>query len=263
MYWADYLADTGHLTTLQHGAYLLLIAHYWKNEHLPVEEAQLARIARMDNLTWSRNRDTIADLFGDDWTHWRIEQELEKSRVISCKRRASAHKMHSKCSANAVQMDTQLQSHTHKKDIEGNSGRKKAGSRIPDGWLPKIESVEKAQKLGFSPREITREAEKFKNHAREKDRRAVLWDAAFDNWVINAAGYQNKSPPSDNSGGFAAFPNSPEFQAWRSFARDGGKSAFSKLLDQREMEGRPFNFESRWPPGFKNEEMNGENQASH
>lgn len=140
------------------------------------------------------------------------------------------------------------------KYIEGNPGRKKPAIRIPDDWVPKSNSVEKAARLGFSAAEIGRESQKFKNHAREKDRRAVRWDAAFDNWIINAAGYQNKSPPiTAGSNGFQALPGTPEFSAWKSYASDSGKSALVRILNQREMEGRAFSFETQWPPNHRTE----------
>jgi uncharacterized protein YdaU (DUF1376 family) len=41
----DYLADTMHLTTLQHGIYVRLIMHYWKRRGLPWELRQLAQIS--------------------------------------------------------------------------------------------------------------------------------------------------------------------------------------------------------------------------
>jgi len=42
----DYLADTAHLTAQQHGIYLLLIMHYWRNESLPDNDTQLFVIAK-------------------------------------------------------------------------------------------------------------------------------------------------------------------------------------------------------------------------
>lgn len=46
-YIADYLADTSHLTTPQHGAYLLLMAHSWRTGPLPNDLEALIQITKM------------------------------------------------------------------------------------------------------------------------------------------------------------------------------------------------------------------------
>lgn len=80
LYVADYLADTGHLSAAEHGAYLLLIMHYWVNGGLPAEDRKLARIARMSPRKWARVRSTIAGFFGPGWFHERIDIELRRKR---------------------------------------------------------------------------------------------------------------------------------------------------------------------------------------
>jgi uncharacterized protein YdaU (DUF1376 family) len=82
-YPADYLAATGHLTPAQHGAYLLLIMHYWVKGSLPTEDHFLARIVRMSEREWQRHRAVIAAFFTSNWKHVRIEEELEKARTKS------------------------------------------------------------------------------------------------------------------------------------------------------------------------------------
>lgn len=79
IYWGDYLRDTRDLTTLQHGAYLLLIAHYWQHDGLPPDERRLAAITGLSPATWKANRDAIADKFQEGWKHKRIDDEIEKA----------------------------------------------------------------------------------------------------------------------------------------------------------------------------------------
>lgn len=93
---ADYLADTGHLTATEHGAYMLLIMHYWQNGHLPENEKLIARVARMTADQWEESRDVLAMLFGPGWTHKRIDAELSKADEIIEKRRAAAESRYSK-----------------------------------------------------------------------------------------------------------------------------------------------------------------------
>lgn len=79
LYIADYLADTGHLDCAEHGAYLLLIMHYWQRKGLPNDDKKLASIARAKLEQWQAMKDTLADLFGPNWTHARVDTELQKA----------------------------------------------------------------------------------------------------------------------------------------------------------------------------------------
>lgn len=98
---ADYLADTGHLTATEHGAYLLLIMHYWQNGALPENERLIARIAKLSLEQWEESRDMLAMLFGPGWKHKRIDAELAKADDIIEKRRSAASSRHSKSKSNA------------------------------------------------------------------------------------------------------------------------------------------------------------------
>ena len=86
LYVGDYLADTGHLTTAQHGAYLLLLMHYWRKHELPDDDVQLAAIAKLPLRIWLAMRTTIQAFFQEGWKHKRVEQELSKRQAIAAKR---------------------------------------------------------------------------------------------------------------------------------------------------------------------------------
>lgn len=106
----DYLADTGHLTGAEHGAYMLMIMHYWQNGSLPENERLIARIARMDAAQWEDSRDVLAMLFGPNWSHKRIDAELAKADDIIEKRRAAADARHGKSKRGASAVHVQSKS---------------------------------------------------------------------------------------------------------------------------------------------------------
>ena len=127
LYVADYRADTAHLNAAQHGAYLLLIMHYWQTGELPIDDAPLARIACMTPAEWRKTKPVIASFFTSNWRHKRIDRELARMVDVSNKRRAAAEQRHSKrvpiaeqeqsnSDANAEQMDTHSHSHSQRKE---------------------------------------------------------------------------------------------------------------------------------------------------
>jgi uncharacterized protein YdaU (DUF1376 family) len=85
-YIADYRADTAHLSAAEHGAYLLLIMHYWQKGGLPNDDRQLARIACMAHGEWEEARPVVSSFFGPEWSHARIDAELAKASEKHSKR---------------------------------------------------------------------------------------------------------------------------------------------------------------------------------
>ena len=85
LFWGDYRKDTADLGAAQHGAYLLLIGHYWTTgKPLPDDDAKLWRIAAADSRGhWLKLRAVLAPFFdvaGGVWHHARIEYELDRAR---------------------------------------------------------------------------------------------------------------------------------------------------------------------------------------
>lgn len=72
----------------------------------------------MSASEWRKSRPTIAPFFDSNWRHKRIDEEIAKADEVSSKRKASAKERWSKRNANALQLDTQSQSHTQKKEKE-------------------------------------------------------------------------------------------------------------------------------------------------
>jgi uncharacterized protein YdaU (DUF1376 family) len=137
LYWGDYYADTGHLRTVEHGAYLLLIGHYWCNGSLPDDDRKLARITKMRIEDWKRIRPTVGAFFGNGWRHARIEAELGRLAEITNKRKQAAVHMHSKRRANASGLHdglhTQSQSQSPTKKVTVTVSKPESGGPVRSG----------------------------------------------------------------------------------------------------------------------------------
>jgi uncharacterized protein YdaU (DUF1376 family) len=88
LYVADYLSDTMHLSTEEHGAYILLIMNYWQTGK-PINSKHIKAITKLSNERITDVIETLQHFFNVDvdglWFHKRIEADLEKVRDKSIK----------------------------------------------------------------------------------------------------------------------------------------------------------------------------------
>lgn len=121
LYWGDYAKDTGHLSATHHGAYLMLLKHYWvTGAPLPNDDSQLWRIACADSLAhWRKIKPVVLAFFTLEdgrLRHGRVEKELSDA-VRHAERRTGAARR-----ASEARWGTQSE-----------SDAKRNASRMPDG----------------------------------------------------------------------------------------------------------------------------------
>ena len=82
----DYLKDTMHLDTAEHGAYLLLLMQAWvRGGSLPNDQEQLRRMTRMSPEQWAASSATLLAFFTDagaELRHKRIDADLAKAQAF-------------------------------------------------------------------------------------------------------------------------------------------------------------------------------------
>lgn len=90
LYVADYLGDTRHLTTEQHGAYLLLLMTLWRCDgELQADDAKLARVAGLTLTRWNKIKGDVMALMQiveGKISNKRLLAELKKAKEKSQKR---------------------------------------------------------------------------------------------------------------------------------------------------------------------------------
>jgi uncharacterized protein YdaU (DUF1376 family) len=197
IYWGDYLKDTGHLGAAEHGAYLLMIGHYWcTGEPLPNSDPLLAKITRQALGKWRGMREVLAAFFEINeggWHHHRVEEEM--ASAIERKGKAQARAEHAARtrwgkSKHAPSMPAQCPSSSPSPLVPIGT-RANKGSRLPENWSPSEEELKYAAEQGCVDPKDT--AERFKLHHQNKGTVGKNWRAGFQYWCRNEKNFSRKT----------------------------------------------------------------------
>ena len=213
MFVGDYLRDTMHLTTRQHGAYQLLLMHYYgRGEPLPLSDDAIRTITRENQKEWAVDGPPVMEFFvksEDGWHQKRADKELAKlavrykrsmSGVDAKKQRKgdpstnsnepedppkSELKSHLSSNSNGQQVATN-HNHNHKIPLsQASRAPWPAGKEVPEAWA--IVAGGELQRLGLPAVDMAASAAKFANHhsANPQPRTLTEWQARFQNWIID------------------------------------------------------------------------------
>lgn len=98
MFTGDYLRDTMHLTTRQHGAYQLLLMHYYgTGRPLPLNEIAVRTITRESPDEWKQDGPIVMAFFTDETDGWhqkRADKELQGANTRYTKAVKAANAKH-------------------------------------------------------------------------------------------------------------------------------------------------------------------------
>ena len=190
IYWGDYLRDTAHLSTVEHGGYMLLIAHYWTTgKPLPSADDRLRRITRMDRRDWLASRSALLAFFtpdGDTLRHKRVDAEIARSSVKSAKRKIAGSEGAKRRWQNDRQSQSQSQTDTDTESIK-NAKSRTNGTRISANWQLDDDGRAFAGSLGVDADKTSQE---FCDYWLAKAGPAGIkadWPATWRNWCRRSA----------------------------------------------------------------------------
>ncbi len=205
--WTDaYMGDTKHLTTLEHGAYFLLLLTMWRaGGSLPCDDKKLARYSGLTVGQWGRIKETIMDFFTEEngvLTQSRLTRELEfvrqrserQSRNAKAKSlkdneqdKATAEPRHSHSPAPTptptLTEDTSLRSVAPQA-----ASKRNRGTRLSADWVLPMTFGNWALEQGLPRERILIEANKMRDWSINAGAKGakIDWFAAWRNWVQKA-----------------------------------------------------------------------------
>jgi uncharacterized protein YdaU (DUF1376 family) len=200
-FWTDaYLGDTTHLTTIEHGAYVLLLITMWRvkgdKKRLPADDRTLARYAKLTSQQWARIKPTISPFFDEKdgfWYNGRLSDEyvfVKQQRVRQSNAgKASALKRKNRGSTSvptteqppANPLPTPNKENIQKKKSDGGKG-----SRIDPDLELSNSNGRYAWDQGFAEKQIRDLWEEFKTYWHDNETKKAIkknWDQAWQTWV--------------------------------------------------------------------------------
>ena len=212
MYWDAYLADTTHLTTEEHGAYLLLLAAMWRrNGVVPDNDRDNARILGLTVAKWKRTKARLLQFLvvkDGNITQKKLleiwENTQEKIAVNAANGakggRAAASKIKDLSQANAANpvkpksTIPEPEPEPIERDAKASTKKPpaKRGICIPDNWAPNDVNIDHANSKQFTDEEIRNEADKFRDHHLAKGTASKDWNASWRTWIANSIKYGNR-----------------------------------------------------------------------
>jgi uncharacterized protein YdaU (DUF1376 family) len=203
MFWDAYLADTTHLSTEEHGAYLLLLAAMWRrNGWVPDDDRDNARILGLTVAKWKRIKDRLSPFLTFEDGHisqknllkiWKNTQEkIAKNRQNGAKggrpkdsKNNSLTKADGSNSVNPNESIPEPEPEPVEKEEPKGSSKKK-GSRLREDWsLPKAWG-QWAVDHGMDELSVRREADRFGDYWRGVPGQKGVkldWQATWRNWI--------------------------------------------------------------------------------
>ena len=140
LYIGDYLGDTRHLSTLEHGAYLLLLMYAWTHEgQLPGNLDRLRRITGVTPKEWKNSWPTLEEFFAtseEGFRHGRIDREIARQQDKITKRRAAANtrwakQTDSKSNANASGLHKQKPMNAYENQNQNQNQKEERENNTP------------------------------------------------------------------------------------------------------------------------------------
>jgi len=265
-----FIADTGHLTAQETGAYLMLLMMAWRlgdDCSLPDDDQKLAKWARVDGRTWNRIKPTVMSFWNYDAGFW-TQKRLQKERTQVCKRAEVARvngmyggrpkPLKNKELQNPAANPTQ----TQKKAPNPNPIYKNMyDEKFEEFWeakpnrkggnpkAPACKAFLRAVKAGADADAIIAGAKKWAAEEKQKSTQPTEYVPMAATW-LNQERWGDYPPEPDavviDMPGIFVRCDSPQWDAWCRHYRE--KGLMPPFASGRE-NGRRF--ESEWPPGFQ------------
>ena len=207
LYIGDYQRDTAHLSVTEHGAYLLMLQHYFATEKpLPTGKA-LHRMLRAQDKAEREAIDAVASQFWqqtpEGLVNGRADAEITKAgaqaetnRAIAQareERRKAAREQHEKSTNRATNDEP---NHSHSQTPDSPSGdkplqeRPRRASRLPADWALPADWRDwaKRERPDLDPARVAERFRDFWVAKAGRDGSKLDWAATWRNWVRAEAG---------------------------------------------------------------------------